>query len=339
MPKRQTTKKSRRRNRLPLVRYRILTSIVVFMALLGGISGGLRAQLSQPVNVLAYATNVSQSGLLSSTNQQRIDNDLPSLVLNTKLNSAAQAKANDMVDKDYWSHTSPDGRLPWSFISAAGYSYSTAGENLAYGALTSSQTVDAWMNSPGHRANILNNTFSEVGFGYANSVDYQQSGEQTIVVAMYASPYSAPAPTPIPSSAPVTLDKPIVSSDATGDKIADASAAPTTPAKEPDATKETSAPTTRVKQGQPPTVTPVAETEPIRRIEVVTGIYSGWIVAGALMSGVVAAGTFLYRHSKAWHRRIVKGEQFVVHHPLIDVIAVISIILVVVLLQTVGRIL
>ena len=164
--------------------------------------------------VLSYATNTSSAGLLEGTNQQRADNGLPSLRLNTQLSHAAQAKAVDMAAKDYWAHNSPTGDTPWTFITNAGYTYTTAGENLAYGFIDSSDTITGWMNSPGHRANILNTTYTEVGFGIINVENYQSSGNQTIVVAEYASPYTsavapapvaqepAPAPEPTPSAAP-----------------------------------------------------------------------------------------------------------------------------------------
>src|SRR5687767_6775924 len=73
--------------------------------------------------VLAYATDVSISGLLSATNQQRAANGLGSLALNSQLNSGAQAKANHMVAHNYWSHTAPDGTEPWYFFTQAGYNY------------------------------------------------------------------------------------------------------------------------------------------------------------------------------------------------------------------------
>src|SRR4029079_7500255 len=62
--------------------------------------------------VLAYATNMSIDQLLASTNQDRAENHLPALKLNSKLASAAQSKANDMVDRNYWSHITPDGQQP-----------------------------------------------------------------------------------------------------------------------------------------------------------------------------------------------------------------------------------
>src|SRR6185436_5689145 len=78
-----------------------------------------------------------------------------------------------------------------------GYNYSSAGENLAYGYPTSAEAVTGWMNSPGHRANMLNGTFSEVGFGFANSANFNGSGEETVVVAEYGAPQGgAPAAAP-----------------------------------------------------------------------------------------------------------------------------------------------
>jgi uncharacterized protein YkwD len=95
--------------------------------------------------VLAYATTMSVSELLTSTNQQRNANSVAGLSLNTRLNSAAQAKANDMVARDYWSHNTPDGQEPWVFFDAAGYTYHKAGENLAYGFSNAANTVTGWI--------------------------------------------------------------------------------------------------------------------------------------------------------------------------------------------------
>ena len=136
-------------------------------------------------SVLAYATSLSIGDLQSATNAQRAANGVGALALNGQLNAAAQSKANDMATRNYWSHNTPEGQEPWIFFSAAGYSYTTAGENLAYGFSTSADTVTGWMNSPPHKANLLNTGFRDVGFGFANSDNYQGNGQQTIVVAMY----------------------------------------------------------------------------------------------------------------------------------------------------------
>lgn len=140
--------------------------------------------------VLAYATNVSSSGLLEATNKNRTSARLKSLKSDSKLNAAAQAKANDMARRNYWSHMTPEGRTPWTFINATGYRYAKAGENLAYGFATSKDVVKGWYNSAPHRANMLDSDFQAVGFGVAKSANYQKTGPETIIVALYAEPLS-----------------------------------------------------------------------------------------------------------------------------------------------------
>lgn len=352
--KRQSRHRNQRRSRR-MSKFQL--AAIGVMVLCGGLAGGVTSYTdSIQKGVLAYATNVSHSGLLTYTNQNRTANSLAALSLDSRLNSAAQAKANDMVAKNYWSHTSPDGRQPWDFIVAAGYSYSMAGENLAYGALTSADTVQAWMNSPGHRANILKAGFTQVGFGFANSANFQNSGPQTVIVAMYAAPYAAtpapapvtpkpapaPAPKPAPAPAPVApkpTPAPAPTQKTEPKKTVDKPAAPLAESTDKEEIEEIAAQPTQVEKNGEETVAPIASAEPVKRIEIVTGNYSGLAVAIALGAGVAAAGLFLYRHSKAWHRRIIKGEQFIIHHPLIDALAVMAVIVAVVLLQNVGQIL
>lgn len=139
-------------------------------------------------SVLGYATDISPQVLLAETNGDRSNHREPALQLNNDLMAAAQAKANDMAKHDYWSHVTPSGVQPWTFIMAAGYQYEAAGENLAYGFGSSDQVMTAWMNSPEHRANILDANYQDVGFGTANAPNYQGTGPETIVVAMYGEP-------------------------------------------------------------------------------------------------------------------------------------------------------
>lgn len=138
--------------------------------------------------VLAYATNMSDDGLLEATNTERLKAGLSQLSYDSTLDAAAQAKAEDMADRNYWSHNTPDGKEPWAFIDQTGYRYYKAAENLAYGFATSGGAVNGWMNSPGHRANILDPQLREVGFGIANIPNYQGNGPETLVVAMYGLP-------------------------------------------------------------------------------------------------------------------------------------------------------
>lgn len=150
-----------------------------------------QALLMRSQDVLPYATQMSIDGLVQETNQRRTAQSKNALTLNAQLTKAAQIKAQDMVARNYWSHTTPDGHAPWEFVNNAGYSYAKAGENLAYGFEDEDDVVAGWMNSPGHRANLLDVDYQQVGFGFAESPDYVDSGPATIVVAMYGQPSGA----------------------------------------------------------------------------------------------------------------------------------------------------
>ncbi|HVW23392.1 MAG TPA: CAP domain-containing protein [Candidatus Saccharimonadales bacterium] len=143
--------------------------------------------------ILGAQSNFSADSLLASTNADRTLYNLPSLSISSQLDAAAQAKANDLVTKDYWAHNSPSGETPWDFITASGYQYQSAGENLAYGFRNASDVVVAWMNSAEHRANLLDPNYQNVGFGVASSPNYQGKGPEIVVVAEYGQPTSGPA--------------------------------------------------------------------------------------------------------------------------------------------------
>lgn len=128
---------------------------------------------------------MSVDGLLDSTNDARQQNDKDPLEINKKLSNAAQAKADDMAEKNYWSHDTPNGQAPWVFINKYDYTYQKAGENLAYGFSAPGEVLAGWLNSPSHRENVLDNNYQDVGFGFANSSNFQEAGPTTIVVAMY----------------------------------------------------------------------------------------------------------------------------------------------------------
>lgn len=138
--------------------------------------------------VLSDATEISASSLLEKTNEVRSENGSAGLKFNELLGEAAQSKADDMAKRDYWSHNTPDGKQPWQFINNKGYRYSVASENLAYGFNSSSEAIKAWMQSDTHREAMLDKSVDDVGFGISTSLDYQNKGAQTIIVAMYAHP-------------------------------------------------------------------------------------------------------------------------------------------------------
>jgi uncharacterized protein YkwD len=107
-----------------------------------------------------------QQELLRLTNAERTKRGLKPLSLSTKLNQAAQNHATDMVQRQYFDHTSPDGSKPRDRAKAVGYIGSYVGENIAAGQQSASSVVASWMESKGHRANILNKNFKEIGLGY-----------------------------------------------------------------------------------------------------------------------------------------------------------------------------
>lgn len=139
-------------------------------------------------NVLGFATDITVEKLAQLTNEQRQKNNLPPLTLNSTLSLAAQKKAENMFQENYWSHYSPDGKTPWDFILGAGYKYEYAGENLAKNFLFSNGVIDAWMNSTTHRDNLLKREYTEVGYAIVNGV---LNGEQTtLVVQEFGKPMS-----------------------------------------------------------------------------------------------------------------------------------------------------
>lgn len=218
-------------------------------------------------NVLGSKSDFSSSSLLSETNLKRAESQQTALSLSPQLAEAAQAKANDMVKADYWSHNAPDGKTPWSFIAASGYQYQTAGENLAYGFDSASEAVKGWMNSQEHRDNILNASYREVGFGVASAPNYQGQGPQTVLVAEYGQPGGAAAsPSEVQGAA-----------------------------------------------------TPGATSQPVSRIQVLTGGQATWsaLVISALAGAALAL--FIVRHGLRLHRVLVRGETFIARHAVLDI--------------------
>ena len=104
-------------------------------------------------------------------NQQRIANGLPALKIDSEVQRVAKIKAQDMVENNYFSHTSPTYGSPFDMLSSFKISYKTAGENIA-GNSSNSSAVNAWMNSSGHKANILNSSFNYTGIGVVTGSQY-----------------------------------------------------------------------------------------------------------------------------------------------------------------------
>lgn len=183
-----------------LVRLHGITAVLIVAVLLQVVYG---FATSGRLEVLGRVSNISVSDLLADTNTAREQSSLPDLKVNDKLSTAAFAKAQDMFANNYWAHTSPSGVTPWKWIGDAGYNYDVAGENLAKNYPTAQATLDAWMNSPTHRANILNNKYQDIGFAV---VDGMLDGRNTtLVVAYYGAPATAAAVEGAKDTAPTVV--------------------------------------------------------------------------------------------------------------------------------------
>ena len=115
----------------------------------------------------AYAKEV-----LKLVNAERQKQGLTALTLSGKLTNLATMKSKDMADKKYFSHTSPTYGTPYEMLRNYGVSYSYAGENIAAGQKTPSEVMKSWMNSSGHRANILSKNYTQLGVGYYTGGSY-----------------------------------------------------------------------------------------------------------------------------------------------------------------------
>jgi len=175
-----------------------------------------------------YLASVLPSVLVDLANDDRQGEDLALLTPNPLLEEAARLKAEDMVSKGYFAHYSPEGVSPWRWMSQAGYEFVYAGENLAVNFDDSAAVNEAWMRSPGHRENILNGHFTEIGIAVAKGV--YEGRETLFVVEMFGSPVkeivsasgevavvSKPKPKPkTPAEVPEVTVTPIASSSVLG---------------------------------------------------------------------------------------------------------------------------
>jgi hypothetical protein len=140
-----------------------------------------------------YSSAITPQNVVDLTNQARKNLELPRLASNKKLMAAASAKAADMVANQYFAHTSPDGRKPWDWIKGSGYTYLYAGENLAVHFHEAEDVQAGWMASPSHRANIVNNRYTEIGVGVATGTF--EGVKSTFVVQMFGRPTTTLATT------------------------------------------------------------------------------------------------------------------------------------------------
>ena len=152
--------------------------------------------LKKELSLVANGT-LTVPGVVAATNAERVSRGAVSLTLNTKLSAAAAAKLQDMFAQQYFEHVGPDGTQPSDWVDNAGYAYKLTGENLALGDFSGdTDLVTAWMNSPGHRANILKAEFTDIGVAVGKGMF---DGKETwLAVQVFGRP--------MPNCAPVDAD-------------------------------------------------------------------------------------------------------------------------------------
>jgi len=160
-------------------------------------------------------SSVLPSVIVELTNEERDEHVVGGLSRSAVLDVAASLKAEHMAEHQYFAHYAPDGTSPWYWFEQVGYRYTNAGENLAVHFTDSGDVVEAWMNSPGHRANILNREYTQIGVGSAQGT---YKGHDTVfVVQLFGTPASGGQTT---RSAPATDADTDSSGGAVGQKTA-----------------------------------------------------------------------------------------------------------------------
>lgn len=136
---------------------------------------------------IALAAPITKEIIINLTNKERSANNLQILNENKILDNVANNKAKDILEKQYFAHTNPDGKPFYKWVEEGGYNYNYAGENLAIDFDESEEILNAWMGSPAHRDNIINNNYTEIGIGIASGTF--ENHPSTIVVQIFGQPF------------------------------------------------------------------------------------------------------------------------------------------------------
>jgi hypothetical protein len=317
-----------------------LVIAISFLLTLSVNGGALQAAVHHKFgNVLSYSTSMGIGGLLADTNAQRSANGVAGLALNAKLDAAAQANADDMAARNYWSHYTPEGSPPWIWVNNQGYTYQALGQNLATGFSDEQSTINGWMASPPHRENLLNSNFTEVGFGYANNPDYTSAGggPQTIVVAFYGRPQVLAAQTTAPPAAPSSTPAAPVSNTAPPPAAAQPS---TDQSAALPADNSSAAPTTKqaaTTQTPKRNITPSSSTSHLQ-LAAPGASYGPALTKLSVVLAILIIGLWANRHIRALHKFLLKGERYAIRHPLTDMGVLMMAALLFILSQTAGLI-
>jgi uncharacterized protein YkwD len=141
----------------------------------------------------ALASDITRASVVAAMNEYRAEHHLPPLREDVRLDAAAGDRMRDMEDQGYWAHESPDGRSPFTWLEPNGYAFHYAGENLACGFETTELLLTGWMESPGHRANILSPNFEDCGIAIIDGLPMRRASGKSIVVMFGATRVTAVA--------------------------------------------------------------------------------------------------------------------------------------------------
>lgn len=194
------------------------STLVIILLTIFGLHFFTEYASSNYEQVLGVSTDISPAALLELTNKKRSEEGLPPLRMNDELSQAAQMKAQDMFAKNYWAHNSPEGTTPWVWVKGSGYEYLYAGENLARGFTNSDDVVQAWMDSPGHRENLMSSNYEDIGFSVQ---DGNLTGDETILVVQMFGKEKQVDPVPqFTSDSQDSIDRGlVVASDLSGQQV------------------------------------------------------------------------------------------------------------------------
>lgn len=159
---------------------RILTLLLLALTLPLPAPAGEAGEADAPR--ASVAAEITPETILENMNRKRAELDLPLFRRDFRLDEAAEDRLSDMIEMRYWSHLAPDGRTPFTWMTLRGYRYVRAAENLAAGFDTPGLLVDSWMESPGHRDNVLQPELVDVGIAVLDGSTVRRSPGRSVVV-------------------------------------------------------------------------------------------------------------------------------------------------------------
>lgn len=197
-------------------------TLMTFLVLLTFLMTNMQALFWQSSDWLVAA--VLPGVVASLTNNERTKYAVPSLSRSAVLDEAARLKAEHMAAEGYFSHNSPGGITPWFWFEQAGYVYAHAGENLAVHFNDSAEVVNAWMESPTHKANVIGAQYTEIGIGTAKG---RYKGQATVfVVQLFGTPAQRPVVVAPEPPAPATVVSDILTTDSEASPVPPVAVAP-----------------------------------------------------------------------------------------------------------------